>query len=284
MARSSNPVFNSKTFKDQVRAGQAANAMPAPQVSDLESMYAQAPGRPGAERGMTINDVLNKMLVMAAGILLGGVIGWMLLTNMAQPDPYTGQTGNLGALMGVAGAASIGALVIALVNQFRSKASPALSITYAVLEGFLLGVISALFELIYSGIVLQAVLGTAMVFGVCLFLNRSGKFRTTPKMRKVVYTAGWAFVGFALVNWIIAMVSGGAVNFRTGWIGLLIGVLGIAIGAFYLITDFEDIESAIRGGAPQEFSWRCAFGLTLSIVWIYVEMIRLIAIIRQLAD
>jgi uncharacterized YccA/Bax inhibitor family protein len=80
------------------------------------------------------------------------------------------------------------------------------------------------------------------------------------------------------------MVSGGAFNMRTGWIGLLVGVIGIAIGAFYLITDFEDIESAIRGGAPAEFSWRCAFGLTLSIIWIYVEMIRLIAIIRDLTS
>ncbi|MGO3152549.1 MAG: Bax inhibitor-1/YccA family protein [Galactobacter sp.] len=279
MAKSSNPVFSSKTFQDQVRAGQAANAMPAPQVDDLESMYAQAPGRPGStERGMNINDVLNKMLVMAAGILVGGVIGWMLLMNMAQ------NAQSLGPLVAVAGLASIAALVIGLVNQFKAKASPALSIAYAVLEGFLLGVISALFEIIYPGIVLQAVLGTALVFGVCLFLNRSGKFRTTPKMRKIVYAAGWAFVGFALVNWIISMVSGGAINFRTGWIGLLIGVIGIVIGAFYLITDFEDIETAIRGGAPQDFSWRCAFGLTLSLVWIYVEMIRLISIIRSLAD
>jgi uncharacterized YccA/Bax inhibitor family protein len=278
VARSSNPVFSSKAFQDQVRAGKAADAMPTPQVSDLESMYAQSPVRPGAKNTMTINDVLNKMIVMAAGVLVGGVIGWMLLTNMAKTAT------SLGPLVAVTGIAAIAALVIGLVNQMKAKASPTLSIVYAVIEGFLLGVISAMFELIYSGIVLQAILGTAIVFGVCLALNRSGKFRTTPKMRKVMYTAGWAFVGFALVNWIISMVSGGAFNMRTGWIGLLVGVIGIAIGAFYLITDFEDIESAIRGGAPAEFSWRCAFGLTLSIIWIYVEMIRLIAIIRDLTS
>lgn len=275
MAHSSNPVFKSKAFKDQVRAGEAANAMPAPQVEDLEAMYSQRAPQQGQ---MTINDVLNKMIVMAAGILVGGVIGWVLLTKMAE------NAQSLGPLVAVAGIASIAALVIGLVNQFKAKASPALSISYAVLEGFLLGVISALFELIYPGIVLQAVLGTAIVFGVCLALNRSGKFRTTPKMRKIVYTAGWAFVGFALVNWILAMVTGGGMNFRSGWIGLLIGVIGIAIGAFYLITDFEDIEAAIRGGADRDFSWRCAFGLTLSLVWIYVEMIRLISIIRELAN
>jgi uncharacterized YccA/Bax inhibitor family protein len=155
VARSSNPVFSSKAFQDQVRAGKAADAMPTPQVSDLESMYAQAPVRPGAKNTMTINDVLNKMIVMAAGVLVGGVIGWMLLTNMAKTAT------SLGPLVAVTGIAAIAALVIGLVNQMKAKASPTLSIVYAVIEGFLLGVISAMFELIYSGIVLQAILGTA---------------------------------------------------------------------------------------------------------------------------
>lgn len=297
MARSSNPVFNSEAFKQQVKAGRAANAFPTPSAQSLESMYStQAPGyatpgygqqAPGQQQQqpygapqerMTVADVLNKMIIMVAGLLVGGAIGWFSLVRMASSGAA------LGPLIGLAVGASIAALVIGIVNQVKRVTSPALSIVYALLEGFLLGVFSSLFELIYPGIVIQAVLGTGIVFLVCLGLNRSGKFRTTPKMRRVMSIAGFAFVGFALVNWILAMVTGGAFNLRTGWIGLLVGVIGICIGAFYLVTDFEDIEAATKAGAPKNFAWRCAFGLTLSLVWIYVEMLRVLAIIREMTN
>lgn len=275
MARSSNPVFNSDAFKQQVRAGQAADAFPAPSAEALESMYAAPPRKP--ER-MTVSDVLNKMVIMVAGLLVGAFIGWFVLMRMAE------SAASLTPLVAVASLAGIAALVIGIVNQVRKRTSPALSVVYSLVEGFLLGVFSGLFELIYPGIVLQAVLGTGIVFLVCLGLNRSGKFRTTPRMRRIMTIVGFAFVGFALVNWLLAMATGGSFNLRTGWIGLLIGVIGICIGAFYLVTDFEDIEAATKAGAPKDFAWRCAFGLTLSVVWIYVEMIRVLAIIRELAD
>lgn len=282
MAKGSNPVFASATFQDQLRQGKAANAFPTPEAQTLESMYAQAPQKPQDTGRMGVNDVLNKMLIMLAGLLVGGYVGWQALSLAYANAVNNG--GSLGPIVAVVGGASIVALVIAIVNQMRREVSPVLSIVYAVIEGFLLGAISNLFELQFNGIVVQAVLGTGVIFVVCLALFRSGKFRTTPKMRRVVFAAGWGIVIFSLVNWLLSMATGGGFNLRTGWIGLAIGVVAICIGAFFLITDFEDIQTAMAAGAPKNFAWRCAFGLTLSLVWIYVEMIRLISIIRSMAD
>ncbi|RKW70604.1 Bax inhibitor-1/YccA family protein [Galactobacter caseinivorans] len=282
MAKGSNPVFKSASFQDQLRRGNAANAFPTPSPESLDQMYSQPPKPPQTGDRMGVNDVLNKMLIMIAGLLVGGFVGWQLLAVVARNAALNG--GSMTTVWLVVGAAGIAALVIALVNQMRREVSPTLSVIYAVVEGFLLGAISAMFELIYPGIVIQAVLGTSIIFALCLFLFRSGKFRTTPKMRRVVFAAAWGIVIFSLVNMLISMVSGGAFNFRTGWIGLVIGVISIAIGAFFLVTDFEDIQTAMQAGAPKSFAWRCAFGLTLSLVWIYVEMIRVIAIIRSMVS
>jgi len=275
MARNSNPVFNSASFQDQLKAGMAANSFETPTAGSLEEMYAQRPVPQGST--MTMQDVLNKVLLMALGVLAGGLAGWVAVSRLAASGS------SFSTLMALAGGAGIAALVIGLVNQFRREASPALSMLYSVLEGFLLGTLTGVLEIVYPGIALQAVLGTAAVFTVVMIGYRSGTFRTSPKSRRIVSIVAMAFVGFLLINWVLSLFGGGMNTFN-GWIGVGIGLLGIGLGAFFLVTDFEDIQTAVENGAPKSFAWRCAFGLVLSIVWIYVEMLRLIASLRSLAD
>lgn len=271
MAKGSNPVFKSATFQDQLKAGMAANSFESPNDQTLNDMYsAKAPA------GMTLNDVLNKLVIMFIGVLGGGLVGWFLVSRAAANGT------SFSTLMGFAMAAGIAALVIGIVNQVKRVASPLLSVLYSVLEGFLLGTLSGVLEIQWPGIALQAVLGTGVVFAVVMVLFRSGKFRTSPKSRRIMTIVGFAFVGFLLINGLMGLFGGG-MNTWTGWLGVGIGAIGICIGAFYLVSDFEDIQSAVQNGAPKNFAWRCAFGLTLSIVWIYVEMLRLIASLRSLA-
>jgi uncharacterized YccA/Bax inhibitor family protein len=273
MARNSNPVFKSASFQEQLKAGTAANAFETPSTGSLEDMYAQRP----AGNTMSMQDVLNKVLIMALGVLAGGLVGWVAVTRLAASGS------SMSVLMGLAGGAGIAALVIGLINQFRREASPVLSMLYSVLEGFLLGTLTAVLEIVYPGIALQAVLGTAAVFTVVMLGYRSGKFRTSPKARRIVMIVSLSFVGFLLINWVLSFFGAGF-NTYSGWIGVVIGLVGIGLGAFFLVSDFEDIQHAVENGAPKSFAWRCAFGLVLSIIWIYVEMLRLIASLRSLAD
>jgi len=273
MARNSNPVFTSATFQQQLKAGAAANAFETPSAQSLQDMYAA----PNPAR-MTMNDVLNRVLLMGAVVLVGGLAGWFAVNSMVANGR------DINVLWGLASGAGIAALVIGLVNQFKREASPVLSLLYSVLEGFLLGTVSGVLDVVYPGIALQAVLGTGIVFAVTVFAFRSGRFRTTPKSRRVVTIAGFAFVGFLLVNGLLGFFTGHALDTYSGWIGLALGIVGVGMGAFFLVSDFEDIQRAVHSGAPKSFAWRCGFGLVLSIVWIYVEMLRLIAALRSLAD
>ena len=183
---------------------------------------------------------------------------------------------------------ALGGFVLGLVNSFKREPAPGLILAYAGLEGLFLGGLTLVLDTLYPGIGLQAVLGTLSVFGVTLLLFKSGKVRATPKAVRFFMIAMIGYAVFSLVN--VGMMIFGAQNTMFGMrdsveimgipLGVLIGIFAVGLAAFSLIMDFTAIEQGVIAGAPRRYSWTAAFGLTVTLVWLYVEIIRILAILR----
>lgn len=222
---------------------------------------------------MTYDDVIMKTLFCLAALLAAGVIGWANPVLM---------------IVGV-----IGGFILALVNIFKKKPSPTLILLYSAFEGLALGGISAIYEAKYEGIVIQAVLATLSVVAATLAVFKFGNVRATPKMMKILLVAMFGYLIYSLIN--IGLVAFGVVTTPFGVngmdipgtnipIGVVVGIVVVIMAAFNFIVDFTIIEDDVNGGAPQFESWRNAFGLMLTVVWLYLELLRLIALLRGGGD
>ncbi len=259
---SRNPVFNnSKAFSQKGYA--SFNEAPPATAGQLEDMYA-APSATSVDTGrMSIDDVVIKTGLMFA-VLLPLAAAAYFLNN---PVLTFG-----GAIAG---------LVLGLVVAFKQSTNPALILSYAAAEGLFLGGISRVFEDRWPGIVATAVVATLCVFGVTLAAYKSGKVRATPKFQRTVLIAGVGYLVFCLVN-LVVMLAGGGGDFglRSGPIGIAISLFAVGLAAAFLILDFDFAEQGVKNGLPERYSWLAAFGLVVTLVWLYVEMLRLIAILR----
>ncbi|WP_160667154.1 Bax inhibitor-1/YccA family protein [Pseudarthrobacter sp. ATCC 49987] len=299
MALGGNPVFNGKNFRG------ATQAPPAPQAYGQnaygQAQYGQAQygqtqtGWNPAQQGMSqdqLQDLYNRPaagpadtgrmtyddVIMKTAACLGAVVAGAAVTLVVAPG--------LANLLMIVGA--LGGFALALVNTFKKQPSPALILAYAALEGLFLGGLTRILDGMFPGVGLQAVIGTLSVFAVTLLLFRSGKVRATPKAMRFFMIATIGYAVFALIN--MVMMWTGVVDSPFGLrteveifgipLGVFIGLLAIGLAAFSLIMDFTSIEAGVRSGAPQRFSWTAAFGLTVTLVWLYVEIIRLLAILR----
>ena len=164
--------------------------------------------------------------------------------------------------------------------------NPALVLLYAAIEGVFIGMISKYFEYLYSGIVAQAVLGTFAAAGVTLAAYKFFNIRVTPKFQKVVIIATIGFAVAMLLNFLLSL-AGFNLGLRddgTGSVSLLaIGVsaLGVILAVLNLVLDFDYIEQGVAMGAPAKESWRGAFGLTVTMVWLYIEILRILSYLRR---
>jgi uncharacterized YccA/Bax inhibitor family protein len=302
MALGGNPIFNGKSFRG------ATQAPPVPQApygapygrqpyggqapygqqpygqqgwgtqpqgmtdEQLRQMYSQPSAGPADTGRMTFDDVIMKTAACLGAVLVGAAITLTVGFSLA-------------SMLMIVGA--LGGFVLALVNTFKKQPSPALILAYAALEGLFLGGLTRILDAQFPGVGLQAVIGTLSVFAVTLLLFKSGKVRATPKAMRFFMIAIIGYAVFALVNMVLMWT--GALQQPFGLrsveifgipLGVFIGLLAIGLAAFSLIMDFTSIEAGVRSGAPQRFSWTAAFGLTVTLVWLYVEIIRLLAILR----
>ena len=282
MALGGNPVFNGKNFRSATRGGTqtagVGTTMYAGQTmanqQQLEHMYNQPSAGPAQTGRMTFDDVIVKTLLCLGLVLVGAAVPAFVLPGLALPLMVVG---------------ALGGFVLGLVNAFKREPSPALILAYAGLEGLFVGGLTMFLEALYPGIAMQAVLGTLVVFGVTLALFKSGKVRATPKAMKFFMIALISYAVFSLLN-LGLMVFGatdGMFGLRSATIpgtdipfGVVIGLLAIGLAAFSLIVDFTSISEGVRQGAPQKYSWTAAFGLTVTLIWLYVEILRLLAILR----
>ena len=277
-ALSNNPALNGKTLTaDELRRiyeqPAAQTQRPgidtplSPPAADANYGGIQPPVVAPSDKPMTYENTISKTILLFVIVLAFGAIGWFL-PALSLP------------------AAIIG-LVLGLVNSFKKQPSVPLIVLYAVFQGIFLGGISGIFEGQWSGIVSQAIIGTLVVFGATLLLFRSGKVRTSPKMNKIFMVAIVGYLGFSLVN-VVLMVTGvnqdpwgmrGATIFGIP-LGLLIGGLAVLLAAYSLVMDFELIQNGVKNRVPEKWAWSAAFGLMVTLIWLYVEILRILAILR----
>ena len=277
-------------------AGQFAAAQQAAVNANLEGMYASPPAGAIETNRMTVEDTVWKTAGLFAILLVFAVIGWFFtLGGAALPntsDPYV-QAAALGRIQmwpWLVGA--LGGFVLAMIVSFtsRKKVRPALIFAYAAFEGLFVGGISAFFEVRFPGIVLQASLATVAVVAVTLALFASGKVRASAKMTKIVMIAMLGYLVFSLLN-VGLMLFGvlpqnqmfgllSQVKIRPVPLGLIIGVLVVFMAAYSLVMDFDQIQQGVRNGAPRVYGWLGGFGIMVTVVWLYVEILRMIAIAR----
>lgn len=229
-------------------------------------MYDAPPATPTQMRRMTMDDVVMRTAALFGVLLLTAAGAWIL------------QVGLLIAIV-----AAIAALGVALVITFKKKASPALCLLYAALEGVFVGALSQYYESRWEGVVPQAVLGTLAAFTGMLVLYRSGKLRATPKFTKILMVAALGYLAVGLVSLLSAVflgTGGGWGFYGVGGLGILLCAAGVALASLFLILDFDYIEKGIAYGLPEREAWRAGFGLMVTLVWLYLELLRLLAILR----
>ncbi|HJA05023.1 MAG TPA: Bax inhibitor-1/YccA family protein, partial [Candidatus Microbacterium stercoravium] len=187
---------------------------------------------------------------------------------------------------------AIGTLVISLVYAFRRRSMPGagLAIAYAVAEGLFVGGLSAFFEVLFAGIVFQAALASIAVIATTLALFANGKIRASAKMTKIVLIAMIGYAVFSLLNVGLMMFGvlpeGMAFGLRSMEIagiplGLILGVVVVLMGAYMLVLDFDAVQRGVRNGAPAKLAWTAAYGIMATVVFIYIEILRMIAILRS---
>ena len=213
---------------------------------------------PAGER-LTMNDVMVKTGINLGLVAVGAAVAWYMPVLL---------------LLGM-----VGGLVLGLVNSFKKKVSPILVMTYALMEGLLLGGLSAVVDMRYPGVAVQAVLATLVVAGTTLALFANGKLRATPKLNKIFMIGAIGYMAYGFISILGAGIFGSSLNsFSIGGIplGLVVGLFAVALATYSLLLDFTTTSEAVDAGLPERESWRLAFGLTASLVWLYVEILRVL--------
>jgi len=269
---SNNPVFGrnfptNATGQQHGGWGQGAQ-YGAPTQNPYGAQVGQNPYAATSTRYMTMDDVVAKTgltflvtVLAAAGIwALPGQAGW----GLALPAILVG-------------------FVLGLVISFKQITNPVAILAYAAIEGVFLGAISEAFNDVYgNGIVLQAVVGTFGVFVGMLVVYKTGAIRVTPKLTRWIVGAMFGALALMLVNLVAGFFTPGGLGLRDGGtVAIIFSLIVIGVAAFSLLLDFDMADEAIRRGAPAKFSWYIAFGLLVTMVWLYLEILRLLSYLRD---
>jgi len=253
--KSSNPVL-----------GKAFNQPRNMQVDQLEQSY-NAPAASSMRTGrMTIEDVVAKTGFLFTILVVVGAFAWR--SNLGT-----------GALM----LGFLGGFVLAMVISFSKSIKPGLVVAYAAFQGLALGTLSSYYESYYPGIVSQAVIGTMAAFAGVLIMYRNGTLRATPQFTRALIGAAIGYFILGLVSLVASFfgVGQGYGFYGVSGLGLLLAVAGVAIASLFLVLDFDQIQKGVNNGVPEKESWRASFGLMVTIVWLYLEVLRLISILRN---
>lgn len=217
---------------------------------------------------MTIDDVITKTAITLATVVAAAALTFLFLPPALLTPIWI-----------VSGLIAFG--VVMLVS-FRRRINPAFVLAYAAVEGVFLGAVSKVFEYMYPGIVTPAVVGTFVAAGMTLAVYKIFRVRVTSKFRKMVMIGTMAYAGVLLVNFILSFF--GMAFIQAGQMtvfALIASAIGVGLAVFNLILDFDFIEQGIAMGAPASESWRGAFGLTVTMVWLYIELLRLLSYFRR---
>ena len=218
---------------------------------------------------LTMDDVVRATGASFLVTVVSAAVTWALL-----PDSLA---------WGLAVPAVLVAFVLGMVMSFKQIAHPAATLSYGALYGVALGAISEAFNSVYPGIVMQALVGTFGVFAGMLVVYKTGAIRVTPRLTRMVVGALFGAVALILVNLLVGLFTDGdALGLRSGGpVAIVFSLVVIGIAAFLLLLDFDTADEAIRRGAPPKFAWYIAFGLLLTVIMLYTEILRLLSYLRE---
>ncbi|HEU5266287.1 MAG TPA: Bax inhibitor-1/YccA family protein [Jatrophihabitans sp.] len=252
------------------RFGRASGGENTPTAADLQVMFdkpAYAGARP-ITRYMTLDDVVVRTAAMLGTIVVTGALAWFALPDrLFLPVLFISLMASLG---------------LGLYMAFTMRVKAPTALLYSAFEGVLLGAISHAFEQRWPGIVVQAVTGTIMVAASMLFIYKIGAIRVTPRFTRVVVGATIGVFGLMVVNMLAYLFTPDGLGLRAGgaW-AIIFSLICIVVASMNLVMDFDFIERGIRQGAPQQLAWYAAFGLTVTLVWLYIEILRLLGYARR---
>jgi uncharacterized YccA/Bax inhibitor family protein len=272
---SSNPVFRSLPKQQggyaQFGTGHAAGAQQVYQGYQEQPYIDQR--QTGVSRPITVDDVVTKTGITLGVLVVAAVASYFLVAqNLALAAPL---------LFG----GMIGGLVLVLVAIFgRKQDNPAIVLSYAACEGLVVGTFSfVVANFMVSGVsagalISQAVVGTLGVFFGMLVVYKTGAIRVTPKFTRFLVAAGFGAVALMLVNLVVGLFTHSAGPLRDGGpLAIGFSLLMIGLAAFFFLADFDQADQAIRAGAPEKAAWGIALGLTVTLVWLYLEVLRLLS-------
>ena len=272
----SNPVL--RGFEKTGRTGVAAPGRgaargpvvpPPPSAGQLNDWYAapaygQPPAAAKPARYLTLDDVIQRTMVLLGTVLLAAAVAWF-----AVPDSAVGAVTIVGFL---------GAFGLGIYISYSGRANAATTVTYSALEGLALGGISELFNRQWPGIVVQAITGTVMVAGGVLVVYKTGAVRVTPRFTKMVAAFTLGVLGLMVVNLLASLFTSGGLGLRDGgFIAIAFSLLCIGIAASNLIVDFDMIEQSVRRGVDEQAGWYLSFGIMVTLVWLYIEILQLLS-------
>ncbi len=283
MRETSNPVFRSlpKTQGGYAQFGTGAGGYGA-QAVHADPYVTQYPDQrqTGVSRPLTIDDVVTKTGITLAVLTAVSVVSYFLVAqNLALAAPF--------AMVG-----GLGGLALVLIATFgRKQDNPAIVLSYAALEGLFLGALSFLLANLYvsgasaGALIGQAVLGTIGVFAGMLVVYKTGAIRVTPKFTRFIVAAMFGVLALMLGNLVLAMfgVGGGeGLGLRSGGpIAIIFSLVCIGIAAFSFLIDFDAADQMIRAGVPEKAAWGIALGLTVTLVWLYIEILNLLSMLNR---
>ncbi|WP_210502818.1 Bax inhibitor-1/YccA family protein [Nocardioides xinjiangensis] len=286
--RSNNPVFNrseefnrasSNAYGNQTyAAGGAAYPGYGDGSSDPSTWGTGTPGQVDQGR-MTVDSVIQKTAISVAVIFATAIVTWWWIGDFTGTDAEANAAASRALTLAGLGAGA--AFLLSLVNSFKRVISPALVLAFAAAEGVALGAVSKVFEAQFEGVVTSAVIGT---FGALVGTLAAYKFlniRVGDKFRRGVVAAMFGMVGLGLLSLVLSFFGINTGLYGMGGLGFVFALAGLVLGVLMLILDFDFVENGVAAGLPERESWRAAFGLTVSLVWIYTNLLRILAILRS---
>jgi uncharacterized YccA/Bax inhibitor family protein len=216
-----------------------------------------------SDRPMTVDDVVTKTaLTLGVALVIGIITAIAVLSGTLSPYPPM----IIGLIVG---------LVLSLIVIFKQTPNAGLILGYSAAEGLFLGALTGVFEALVPGIALQAILGTSLVFIVMLVVYKTGAVKVTPKLTKWIIGATVAAAGLMLINLIMSFFGFNPLR-DGGTMSIVFSIIVIGIAAFNFLLDFDMADQMIRSGMPSKWAWYAAFGLMTTLVWLYLEILRLL--------
>jgi uncharacterized YccA/Bax inhibitor family protein len=271
------PSYGSRTTGQPGQFGSGIGTQPGYPSGPQGYVDPYAPA-PADARRMTIDSVVQRTGITLGVTALVAALTWLLTGDVSSTAEGQRTAASLYTLSMVGAFVGFG---LAMVNSFKRVVSPPLVLAYAAFEGLFIGAFSKVMEASFGdGLVVGAVLGTIGAVAGTLAAYKFFDIQVSSRFRTWVVAAMFGFVALSLLDFVLAMFSNSFGFNGFGTMGLVSSFIGLGLGVLMLILDFDFVERGIQAGLPERESWRAAFGLTVTIIWIYIELLRLLAILR----